>query len=290
MTSNRAAELIDSLLGCRVYGVHDSGYSAEHGPSLIERYGRAALEAHLHVSLRRCQEVDLSGICAVLQRAIREDRVRGSAGGHGESRGRHHGMAWRDEPMFVAVRQLAQYPQGMGDQLDIPSVIRLQVLDDCLSSGTDVFDLSLVFGEVAGGVADGELRRVFQFCDSAIDLDLGLHEQKDGVVKSRPKLVSGFAEEQRYSGWDGTQTSDAHDVVAVLLERKGIGVFLPEGAQVAIEQLEVAVCPFKPFRDPREDREVQYASGHGEEERQRADTEDASRSGYTDTDPRGRVP
>lgn len=105
-------------------------------PFLIERYMEVELEGHIHFWIGRVGR-PACDLCAIFRKGLEpEGRPVGCAGRHRADPVRDSGNGGSnhvDEPMFVGVVQLMEEPEGMSlSSVLVPSVIRLNVLGDCL--------------------------------------------------------------------------------------------------------------------------------------------------------------
>ena len=159
----------------------EAGYHLSHGvstprqrpidrvpsawPFLVERYAEAELEGHVHFRLASVRHRPARDFCAVFRKGRQLERAevvsqarRGGClpVGDAPNRGPHNVQ----EAVFVGVVELVEEPEGMElGALLIPSLVGLQVLDDCLGVIADADDFGDPVPSIVGATPeDWELR------------------------------------------------------------------------------------------------------------------------------------
>jgi hypothetical protein len=128
--------------------------------TLSEDYaeGRRSLHAHFRVGSER--DIKFRDYCATVKRFCGDfGCLKGSCMCRNKGDLMRCGYRQMRQPVLVAVRKLSEPPQAAGGYRKVPSVVRLQPLDDFLGVGMDAPDHGLtVLVESAAGFEDGENR------------------------------------------------------------------------------------------------------------------------------------
>lgn len=132
------SKLIESNVDC----------SSSEGSVFIKRYCEVKLFVHLHYRLRRARttKIDFNEYCASFNYARRSNQMGVNSSPRGdpcdvESDGVSRPGRDMNVPMFVEVRHLSKNPEGIIRETFIPSVVRLQTLNDCLRVWREAPDL-----------------------------------------------------------------------------------------------------------------------------------------------------
>lgn len=121
------------------------------------------------------------------------------------------------QPVLVAVGEHAETPEGAHPSKPIPSVVRLQSLDDCLGVGMDAPDhgLALLVEPILGS-EDGELGVVGDALGHLGSL-MSEREFKGKVVQGAPEIVKAISDDGRER--DGPRLDDlGPDALAAALD------------------------------------------------------------------------
>ncbi|TKB59304.1 MAG: hypothetical protein E8D49_08440 [Nitrospira sp.] len=182
-------------------------------PSLIERYKSGSLRLHLHV-LAHCLiggVWKIGHLCFVAQYAI--GRAQGghiSAGSDTvgscccdtDINGVHHCSSEMHVPMLVYVGERIQNPQGM--ICDIPTMVRLQSMNDCLRLNGHPANARVARFIVARGVIENwETGFIGGFPPIQSD------QLKSNTIETTSHIVEAITEQHRQT--DGRVWTNVHD-------------------------------------------------------------------------------
>jgi hypothetical protein len=151
-------------------------------------------------------------------------------------------------PVLVGVGKLAEHPEPMVREL-VPSVVRLQTLDDCLRGWCDAPDLIHAFvQEVVSVFEDGELR-IFSDALGQRVAPTGFGKVIDEVVEGGPHVVQTLPDDKSEFGGRVFKDFNLYELVSSLRIEFCVNTvrawFEPPTA-FAFEALQVARGPFQP--------------------------------------------
>ncbi len=235
----------DRVLHEFTQAVHDGVHFPIGDRSIVERYCELGLELHAHFfNVRNAAGIN-DDLCAVAQYLRRDGTtdnlpvpvdhdnvlIVSSNGRQGE------------RSVFINVRELVQDPQRMEMGIQLPTLVRLQTLNDCLrlnGYATESIFLDMT-GEPCGRVADGE----HVFFDGG--LVVGEHQLPHDVIECRPKVMQTFSDDdaKREVGFRKTH-SEAELVIA------SIDVSLGDHAAFFQARLQSGLYRCKMFLSPDE--------------------------------------
>lgn len=188
---------------------------------LPEGYAEGQEGVHVHLRVETLgKSGDAGGIgcnlCAVFVRAYSDTDAAGQVGRTGEvGEGTDGHLRNVRHSMFVHVGKLVELPEGVRRER-IPSVVRLQPLDDCLRVRVDAPDSLLAGARTHGlGAKDGELR-VFDELGRGRVAMTGDNEIVDEIVQSGAEVVETVADDETQLCGDWLRESDVHELLAAL--------------------------------------------------------------------------
>jgi hypothetical protein len=98
--------------------------------------------------------------------------------------------------MFVHVIKLVELPERIGREL-IPSVVRLQTLDDCLRVWMDAPDFVSAFSHRHLPIPeDGEFQPPRSTFGQRVDADVGEREFIDEVIEGRAEIMEAIPDDE----------------------------------------------------------------------------------------------
>ena len=190
--------------------------------SLLEGYVSGDLMPHLHFYVSDERDIATNYFCAVYQRARGEylPRVNHETGRKRRYRDRANGcLNDIQTAVLVDIAEVMQPPQGMTSVV-IPSMIRLQLLDDCLRVWPDAHDLvkpapalglpaSIKSEESLLIAEDGEL------CTLKVTSETYMMDSKrvGQVVQGRPETEQDIANQDAQAGRRSPEDFNAKDPV-----------------------------------------------------------------------------
>lgn len=264
MTEPLEEEIFERGENLGVDGVVYPAKDANNGAGVItraEQYVQGKIGVHLHIGWKRDRTVSGAGIeenqapnvCALFYRP-RESGAELRSGGHarsedfdakvGPSR-----IGQDDVPVLVYVRQVAQDSEGV-EIAGIPSVVRLQSLDFCLSKRREKGHpalLSFFLGGVVPAervVANGELQLSGPVGGSLPGMLTG--EGVRDIVERTPHAVNNVADHHAPVRVHGPQLRDVRVVSScfrVELDGEMTWCTLTKNPDGFIESIEMFTCP-----------------------------------------------
>jgi hypothetical protein len=189
---------------------------------LPEEYVEGQQGVHVHLWVEPLSDGGGMGsvgcdLCAIFKRTQVDVHGSGQMGRVGKV-GPHTDGNLRDVrcSMFVHVAKLVQLPKGVQRKL-IPSVVRLQSLDNCLRSWVDAPDFVTTFPRRPFSVAkDGELRLSIERSGQMTTSMMPNSEFVGKVVESGSEVVETVADDEAEHCGDWFGKSNVHDLLTTL--------------------------------------------------------------------------
>jgi hypothetical protein len=148
--------------------------------------------------------------------------------------------------MLVRVVKLVELPEGVGREL-IPSVVRLQPLDNCLRVWADGPEHLAAFSRRQGlGTVDREPEFPCKVLGQGVDADGGEREFVDEVVEGGAEVVEAVADAETELCRDGLGEFEAKELLAALsVEMTDVSVrfSLSPLANLRVETVQVMGSP-----------------------------------------------
>lgn len=205
--------------------------------------GRRALHAHLRVRTARS---GVSGdYCALFNRTPIDFNVRG-AHGYREPKGNalRHQERQMGQPMLVNVRKLIENPEGVHGGEAIPSLVRLQVLNDCLRSFGNVLD-SVWSGAAVEPIRmsekDRELYSPYHGVGHGAPL-VSFGQFIDEIVEASSEVVEAVPSYERKCGGRLPNVVDFNELLSALKVELGtntIRVFFDPSSDFSLQAIQV---------------------------------------------------
>ena len=189
---------------------------------LPEEYVEGQQGVHVHLRVEPLSESGVTGrigrnLCAVFKRTQVDIDGPGQVGRVGNvspCADSHLGNVRRS--MLVHVGKLVQHPEGVRREL-IPSIVRLQSLDDCLRSWVDAPDFVATFPHQPVLVAkDGKLRPPIEGVGQGAASVVRDREFVGEVVERGAEVVETVADDEAELWRDWIGESDVHELLAAL--------------------------------------------------------------------------
>ncbi len=215
--------------------------------AVAESYVQGILEIHAHIRFKVRDSRVAGEFCAAFYRPEDEVRptlplaLRHKLGRYRkEAVGRKHYEMQKSVPVGPSKR--AKHPEGV-EKESIPSVIRLQSLDDCLCGGRGTPDLGRLFRE--------KLVSFREYGEGEILLDLFGEQLREGegvdeMVEGGPEIVEALAGDQAESSRGRLQEFDPNDLLAAMfLEIDGneVGMGFDPSSDFGFQLMHVILCP-----------------------------------------------
>lgn len=194
----------------------------EIGGTLSEDYaeGRRSLHAHFRVGSEG--DIEFRDYCAIFKRFCGDfGCIEGACVCRDKGNLVRCGYRQMRQPVLVAVRKLSKPPEAAGGYRHVPSVVRLQPLNECPSFGMDAPDhgLTLLVKPVLGS-EDGELGVVGDALGHLGPL-VGEREFVGEVVKGASEVVEAVPDDRGERDGRGLEDFGADELIAALEVRLG---------------------------------------------------------------------
>lgn len=184
-----------------------------------EAYAEKRAEVHIHFRVGYASGTVIQGdYCAVFDRAISPlDVMRANDAETGGMVGASYGLKQdkMGQSMLVNVRKLVQSPERVGFVF-LPSLMRLQALDDCLCTWVDAPDFPFALPRIHNLVPeDWKLRTLSQLGGRRIAVASD-NKFIDEVVKGRPKVMQAVAKNEGEIDGRRLNVLNSEDILAHL--------------------------------------------------------------------------
>jgi hypothetical protein len=184
--------------------------------SVAERYDKGRLEIHLHTAAIAYTHAPIAGdFCLAFKRAEVAAGLK-----------QFHSSVWRNRrfctsidanrnqqfAVLVDVLKVLKQPERMRSRI-IPSVIRLQVVDDCLRSWANMLDLAFPpASKPIFAFEDGERSlRHFRIRQARL---IGKRQRIDKMIQGRSEIVETIPDDLGNNRWRRTAEFSADDIIA----------------------------------------------------------------------------
>lgn len=221
--------------------------------SFAESYEEGRRLVHVHFRVYAGGSDKAGDFCATferLQTVLAVQEVVGTFGGgnagnkEGKGAGGYNPQV--GESVLVLDRKLVKYPEKATESV-IPSLVRLQFLDECLRVWVDAPDLlTTLVGSHSPVAENGELQLLSAAFGQRVDADVGDGEFVDEVVERGAEVVQEVPDSEREGGRYGFSQFDYEQLLAGLeveIVDKAIRVFFKPGPDIRLEALQVLDGP-----------------------------------------------
>lgn len=220
-------------------------------PRLLEAYVQGTTEVHVHFRGAVAGVAIPEDWCAVFNRATDEQSIYDCTMTHCDFR-----QAFKREQcetersVLIPVGQLIQLPEWMEECRIIPSIVRLQLLDDCLHLRGDSLETTFASGcEPMFIEADRKRRNFLDLLGQRTSVIVNQGKLVNDVVEGGAQVLQTIPDDQgEFSGWlpQGLNVDDvvaAIDALRVELSEDTIGAFFDPPSDFGFKALQVMECP-----------------------------------------------
>src|SRR5215208_7813162 len=184
--------------------------------SLAEAYAEGGVEIHIHFRAGFVEGGVAGDWCAIFNRTPAQDFdfVGDVVAGDDESKGRGREKDEVGQSMLVHVFKLVEPPEGVGLST-LPTRIRLQPLDNCLSAWIDAPKHVVEFARILLD-EDGKPGVAFDAAGHRSSVVKGDGKFKDEVVKRAPEVVEAVSDNKAKFGRRRAEHFDAQDLLGAI--------------------------------------------------------------------------
>jgi hypothetical protein len=181
--------------------------------SLAEAYAEEGVEIHIHFRAGSVEGRVTGDWCAIFNRTPSQDFdfVGGVVAGGDESKGIGREKDEVGQPMLVHVFKLVEPPKGVRLST-LPTRVRLQPLDNCLSAWIDAPKHVVEFARILLN-EDGKPGGAFDVAGHRSSLVTGDGEFKDEVIQGAPEVVEAVSNNKTEFGRRRAEHYDAQNLL-----------------------------------------------------------------------------
>lgn len=215
--------------------------------SLAEAYAESRCDIHVHFRARFVEGGIAGNWCALFNRV--EDRFDVADVQVVRNEIARTQLCEKDDmgqPMLVHVGKLVELPKGIAVE-PVPSIVRLQLLDDCLRGWRDAPDVALAFREELIALEkDGEHRVFLDLLRQRFAQVVGDGEFKGKVVERSPEVVDAVPDDEAEFDGRWVEHFDPCELVEVInieIRPSSVRVFFLPGSHFGLKALQVIERP-----------------------------------------------
>src|SRR5215217_5162968 len=217
--------------------------------SLAEAYAEDGVEIHIHFRAGFVEGGVAGDWCAIFNRTPSQDFdfVGGVVAGGDESKGIGREKDEVGQSMLVHVFKLVEPPKGVGLST-LPTRVRLQPLDNCLSASIDAPKHVVEFARILLN-EDGKPGGAFDVAGHRSSLVTGDGEFKDEVIQGAPEVVEAVSNNKTEFGRRRAEHFDAQNLLRSInigFGSSSVRAFFDPGSNFGFKAVQVIECSLEP--------------------------------------------